>query len=160
MSPLPADGYAGDLSPQEALDLLAEDPQAVLVDVRTRAEWTFVGVPDLSPVGKEPVLLAWVTSAGPNPDFLPRLLELDPQGPLVFLCRSGHRSVTAASPAGVPRGCPGCSPELCSPERCSPEQCSPRWPAHLTAPEPPYFFFAFALALILAVALLTAVPSW
>src|SRR5690606_19047373 len=40
--------YAGDLTPQEAWDLLLSEPGAVLVDVRTEAEWRFVGVPDTS----------------------------------------------------------------------------------------------------------------
>jgi rhodanese-related sulfurtransferase len=36
---------AGDLDPEQAYRLLAEDPDAVLVDVRTRAEWVYVGCP-------------------------------------------------------------------------------------------------------------------
>ena len=41
-------GYAGDLCIEDAYALLAENEKAVLVDVRTQAEWTYVGVPDLS----------------------------------------------------------------------------------------------------------------
>ena len=48
--------YAGDLTPQQAWDLLADNPDAVLVDVRTEAEWRYVGVPDLTSVGRQPVL--------------------------------------------------------------------------------------------------------
>ena len=40
--------YAGDITPEEAWKLLVDDPEAVLVDCRTDAEWRFVGVPDLS----------------------------------------------------------------------------------------------------------------
>lgn len=36
---------AGDITPQEAWDLLVQNPNAVLVDVRTEAEWRFVGGP-------------------------------------------------------------------------------------------------------------------
>ena len=43
--------YAGDLSPTQAYQLLSDEPEAVLVDVRTRAEWSYVGVPDLSASG-------------------------------------------------------------------------------------------------------------
>ena len=56
-----ADGYAGDITPQEAWDILETDPDAVLVDVRTDAEWSYVGVTDLSSIGKEPHFVAWNT---------------------------------------------------------------------------------------------------
>ena len=36
-------GYAGDLTPREAWELLGSEPDAVLVDCRTRAEWSYVG---------------------------------------------------------------------------------------------------------------------
>ena len=38
---------------------LRDDPQAQLVDVRTDAEWTYVGLPDLAAAGKQPVLIPW-----------------------------------------------------------------------------------------------------
>ena len=41
-----------DVSPRAAYQVLAKDPDAMLVDVRTDAEWNFVGVPDLSGIGK------------------------------------------------------------------------------------------------------------
>ena len=50
----PASGYAGDVAPKTAWKILTERPEAVLIDVRTRAEWNFVGVPDLAGVGKKP----------------------------------------------------------------------------------------------------------
>ena len=39
--------YAGDISPKQAWDMLTQEKTAVLVDVRTRPEWSFVGIPDL-----------------------------------------------------------------------------------------------------------------
>ena len=36
--------YAGDITPEEAWKLLNDNPEAVLVDCRTDAEWRFVGV--------------------------------------------------------------------------------------------------------------------
>ena len=48
--------YAGDLSAQEAWDLLAREPKAVLVDCRSQAEWSFVGLPDLGTLARQPVL--------------------------------------------------------------------------------------------------------
>ena len=99
-----AGGYAGDVSPEEAMDLLKQNKDAVLVDVRTRPEWTFVGVPDLSEIGKEPVFLEWQSypTMAPNPEFVAALTrELDGRGvskdaPVLFLCRSGARSRAAA----------------------------------------------------------------
>ena len=42
--------YAGDIMPAEAWKILADDPKAVLVDVRTTAEWAYVGQADISTV--------------------------------------------------------------------------------------------------------------
>lgn len=92
--------YAGDLSPTEAYDLLSTDPDAVLVDVRTEAEWAYVGVPDLSPVGRDVVLTPWVRypDGARNEAFLDQLAAagVRPEQPVAFLCRSGVRSVAAA----------------------------------------------------------------
>lgn len=94
--------YAGDLAPQQAWDLLASNPDAVLVDVRTGAEWQWVGAPDLSGLGRRAVGIEWVTSAGePNQRFVEQLGEagVEPEAPVLFLCRSGGRSAAAAQVA-------------------------------------------------------------
>ena len=96
--------YAGDITPLEAWKLLSDNPQAVLVDVRTDAEWRFVGVPDLSSLGREVVYIEWNTSDGRrNENFLTELQDQIPSGqgerPVVFLCRSGNRSIGAAEVA-------------------------------------------------------------
>ena len=54
--------YAGDITPQEAWDLLKSNEDAVLVDVRTDAEWRFVGVPDTTEAGKEPLFMSGSTT--------------------------------------------------------------------------------------------------
>ena len=91
--------YAGDLTPQQAWDLLASDESALLVDVRTDGEWRTIGVP----VHDRAAFVEWVTPAGPNPSFLDQLAEsgLEPgdERPVIFLCRSGVRSVAAAHAA-------------------------------------------------------------
>ncbi|MCA5892062.1 rhodanese-like domain-containing protein [Isoptericola sp. NEAU-Y5] len=95
----PAPGYAGDLDPQQAWDLLATDPDAVLVDVRTEGEWRAVGVPDTRALDKDTVLVEWVKAGGrPNPAFLTDLEDAGVTAgrPVVFLCRSGQRSIGAA----------------------------------------------------------------
>ena len=50
-------GYAGDVTSREAWEALSRDPEAVLVDVRTDAEWAYVGLPDLSTIEKTPILV-------------------------------------------------------------------------------------------------------
>ncbi|CQD04940.1 rhodanese domain-containing protein [Mycobacterium lentiflavum] len=93
--------YAGDITPLEAWKLLSDNPQAVLVDVRTDAEWRFVGVPDLSSLGRDAVFIEWNTATGHNENFLAELKDKLPaqSGPVVFLCRSGNRSIGAAETA-------------------------------------------------------------
>jgi rhodanese-related sulfurtransferase len=100
--------YAGDLTPQEAWDLLATDERAVLVDVRTEGEWHTVGVPDTggldAPDAPRTAFVQWTDAFGrPNPRFLDELAAAgvtpDDPRPVVFLCRSGARSVAAASTA-------------------------------------------------------------
>ncbi len=92
--------YAGDLDPPEVWRILEEDPLAVLVDVRTDAEWTYVGLPDLRPLGKQTLCVSWQTFPGLqlNPNFL---AELEACGvgrdqTLLLICRSGVRSRHAA----------------------------------------------------------------
>lgn len=93
-------GYAGDVTPEAAWEALRAEPDAVLVDVRSDAEWSFVGLPDLSSLGKDVVRAAWATFPGmkPNPAFAATLAEqgVGPGKAVYFLCRSGVRSAAAA----------------------------------------------------------------
>lgn len=99
--------YAGDLSPEEAWEMLLDNPQAVLVDVRTEAEWRFVGVPDTSQTGREPVFVEWVNypEGAHNASFREQLTDAgigqETGAPVIFLCRSGQRSIGAAKAATV-----------------------------------------------------------
>ncbi|WP_432489043.1 rhodanese-like domain-containing protein [Kineococcus sp. SYSU DK018] len=97
--------YSGDLTVREAFELLRDDGDAVLVDVRTEAEWTYVGVPDTAELGRSPIFASWlpVEQDAPGARFLAELaragVEPGHRGPVVFLCRSGKRSVAAAEAA-------------------------------------------------------------
>jgi rhodanese-related sulfurtransferase len=97
--------YAGDIAPEEAWKLLNDDPDAVLVDCRTAAEWRWVGVPDISSLGRDVVYVEWNTSDGThNEGFVDDLVAagVKPgQRPVIFLCRSGNRSIGAAEAATV-----------------------------------------------------------
>ncbi len=85
--------YAGALTPAEANELMQHNANAKLVDVRSRAEWDWVG---RVPNAVEVELLAWPGSR-PNPAFLQELQQKVPQDAVVmFLCRSGGRSHNAA----------------------------------------------------------------
>ena len=100
-----AGSYAGDVTSTEAYQALTLEPSALLVDVRTKAEWTFVGAPDLAKVGKKPIFLEWqqYPSMIVNSEFVGRLGQLLQQSgataetPIYFLCRSGARSRSAAT---------------------------------------------------------------
>lgn len=94
--------HAGDVTPTAAFESLRDDPTAVLVDVRTRAEWMYVGIPELSGLGKRPLLVEWQGLDGAiNPTFVDTLRSagVPEDAPIFFLCRSGARSAGAASAA-------------------------------------------------------------
>jgi rhodanese-related sulfurtransferase len=88
-----------ELSLDDAWSILADQQSAVLIDVRTTAEWNFVGTPDLSSIGKELRLAEWTRfpDGSPNPDFVQQATEgLSTDQPVLFLCRSGARSRAAS----------------------------------------------------------------
>lgn len=92
--------YSGDISVEEAWRRLGDETSAVLVDVRTAAEWNFVGAPDLSGIGKQIIRVSWQTlpKMEQNPAFVEevRAQASDSGASLLFLCRSGARSQAAA----------------------------------------------------------------
>ena len=96
--------YAGEVSSSECWKLLQEDKAAQLIDVRTVAEWNFVGLPDLEAIGKAPIAVEWQAYPGMavNPGFIEDVVRGldaaggDPQSPVYLLCRSGARSLAAA----------------------------------------------------------------
>lgn len=87
--------YAGALTPQEAFELM-QAGAAKLVDVRTRAEWDYVGkIPGA-------LLIEWQAypSSLLNPEFLNQLrAEVSKEQTVMFICRSGARSNSAAKRA-------------------------------------------------------------
>jgi len=99
---MPEGKYAGDVTAREAWDALAQDPAAVLVDVRTQVEWQLIGKPDLSSIEREPIYLQWVTMQGVNQNFVEELqTALSERGAaqsaaVYFMCQSGGRSKMAA----------------------------------------------------------------
>ncbi len=92
--------YAGDITPAEAWDRLKTDPKAKLVDVRTQAEWVYVGIPDLASLNKQPLLVSWqiFPAMTKNDAFAQQLAAQGVQkdDTVLLLCRSGVRSKAAA----------------------------------------------------------------
>lgn len=93
--------YTDDVTVEETWKALQENKMAVLIDVRTRAEWAFVGVCDLSQVGKAPLLVSWqeFPHMEINGAFADMIMgqNIPKEAPLYFLCRSGVRSQSAAA---------------------------------------------------------------
>ena len=93
-----------DVPVAETWERLQADPKAMLIDVRTKAEWAFVGIPDLAPLGRRVVMLEWQSFPESRVDaqFSERLaaaLAASGTGKddaLYFICRSGGRSRMAA----------------------------------------------------------------
>jgi rhodanese-related sulfurtransferase len=90
--------YAGDLTPEEAWAKLERG--AILVDVRTEGEWAHIGIPDTKATDNDPLFIQWTFPGGiPNPDFINDLSQQAPEdngAELLFICRSGQRSISAA----------------------------------------------------------------
>lgn len=91
----------GEVDPTEAWRILSTESNARLVDVRTRAEWGFVGVPDIAELGQNPLFLEWAAypDMSLNPTFAEQLeaaLGREFSGHILFICRSGARSMQAA----------------------------------------------------------------
>ncbi len=86
--------YAGAFMPIEAHEVLALATDAKLIDVRTRAEWDWVGrVPGA-------IEIEFMSYPGNTPNTLfGHMIEAaaTKDTPLLFICRSGARSHTAAT---------------------------------------------------------------
>jgi rhodanese-related sulfurtransferase len=89
--------YQGDIPPAEAHQRLKSNSAAVLIDVRSQPEWTFVGVPMVERL----VRLSW--QVYPSMDVNARFVdEVEAMGlpkdtEILCLCRSGARSASAAN---------------------------------------------------------------
>lgn len=96
--------YAGALTPKEAEEVRRLSPDAKIIDVRTHAEWEWVGrIPDV-------IEIEWAAYPGlqANPHFMQTLQRaVTGDSLLMFICRSGARSSSAAKAATV-AGYPSC----------------------------------------------------
>ncbi|MCH9753593.1 MAG: hypothetical protein K0T99_01675 [Alphaproteobacteria bacterium] len=86
-----------------AWEFLSKNPNAYLIDVRTPEEWEHIGIPDLSSIGKKVKLISWMKDleGNKNENFIKELESNipDKEDMLIFICRSGVRSLNAAKHA-------------------------------------------------------------
>ena len=92
--------YSGDIDPKESWDLLKSNENSYLIDCRTKAEWQFVGVPDLESINRAMFLIEWQVypSMLQNQEFLDQVnkANIKKDSNIVIICRSGGRSKSAA----------------------------------------------------------------
>ena len=85
-----------EVNPKQAWKILQDNPQAILLDVRSKAEFNFVG----HPVGAVHVAIQeapdWQTDLAFTDNVLETLGEASKNAPILTLCRSGKRSMLAA----------------------------------------------------------------
>ena len=83
------------LTPQQSWDLLQQNSNARLIDVRTKVEHGFVG----HPLGA--IHIPWKETPDwqVNASFVAQVeaIATDKSAPILLLCRSGQRSVAAAN---------------------------------------------------------------
>ena len=88
------------LSSRKAYELLQDNPNASLIDIRSSMEYLFVG----HPVGS--IHIAWIDDPDwdINPDFIDEVTQVSRKknahhlldNPIVLICRSGNRTLLAA----------------------------------------------------------------
>jgi len=67
--------FSNNINSTDAFSILNSEDESYLIDVRTIAEWSFVGLPDLSKIGKDTKLISWLTypTMEKNESFLEQL---------------------------------------------------------------------------------------
>ncbi len=92
--------YAGELFASEAWSL-TQNETAYVVDVRTKAEWQFSGIVDLTQVKAKLLCVEWVSypDFNANPSFVEQVKReiIDKHAIILFLCKTGGRSQMAAN---------------------------------------------------------------
>ena len=94
------EGYAGNITPTETWKILKNDEYSILIDVRSAAEWAYVGVTDLASIDKEAMTIEWkiFPDMTINPDFINQVKQVcaSPEIKIFSLCRSGQRSIATS----------------------------------------------------------------
>jgi len=89
------------ITSRQCFEKLSELPDSHLVDVRTKPEWLFVGLPDLQSLQKKTICVSWQVYPDMviNLNFESEILEsgINKQDKVFLICRSGQRSFDAAN---------------------------------------------------------------
>lgn len=92
--------FKGNISPQDAWSALSTTREAILIDVRTSAEWAFIGGPDVASIDKSVLQIEWqhFPGMGHNETFVDdvQTAGVSHTQPIYLICRSGVRSKHAA----------------------------------------------------------------
>jgi len=84
-----------EISATACAEALAQNPEAVLLDVRTAPEVQFVGAPTVA--NWRHISLTLFPPTQPDPEFLPKVAaQIRPDQPIYCLCKVGGRSAAAA----------------------------------------------------------------
>ena len=88
------------INSRQCFEKLSKESGSYLVDVRTKPEWLFVGVPDLQSLQKKTLCVSWhvYPNMEINVNFESEILEsgINKQDAIFLICRSGNRSSDAA----------------------------------------------------------------
>ena len=88
------------ISSKQCFERLSKESSSYLVDVRTKPEWLFVGLPDLQSLNKQTICVSWnlYPNMEINVNFESEILEsgINKQDVVFLICRSGNRSSDAA----------------------------------------------------------------
>jgi rhodanese-related sulfurtransferase len=95
-------GSMDHITPRQAYAFLMEHPEALFIDCRSEAEYFLVGHPLVDRPGAEPLRphnLCWADELKieVNPNFVSQVeqITVSKRHPVVIICRSGRRSVSA-----------------------------------------------------------------
>ena len=99
------------ISSKQCFERLSKESSSYLVDVRTKPEWLFVGIPDLQSLQKKTICVSWhvYPNMETNHNFESEILEsgINKQDNIFLICRSGNRSFNAAAKL-ISRGFTNC----------------------------------------------------
>ena len=88
------------LNSYDCFKKISKNLKSYLIDVRTRPEWEFVGVPDLSAINNSTIFISWqeYPEMNINKNFEKHVTQKNiKKNDYIFLiCRSGQRSLKAA----------------------------------------------------------------
>ena len=84
----------------ECFKKISENFKSYLIDVRTKPEWQFVGVPDLSSINNSTIFISWqeYPEMNINRNFEKHVVQksITKNDNIFLICRSGQRSLKAA----------------------------------------------------------------